>query len=706
MTWPQAVHAEAHEHPGAAGANVDGDTLVLPAAITAASGDSGPRFGEDVWDVARFVPRTTRLTRVDFTTLADPSHRRTAREYLYSRINRAVPINQLSASARPMKITALCHEFTKLRTVLADLEKVGAARLAEARREHLEQVLVAWRRHPDGAAGLVGVVKHLGAHGPFLTDALSVVPWPGRPANLVAGRRVPVENATLRIPEEVMAPFLRAAVFYVETASADLLAAREEIAALERARAGRRLAPSEARMALESFIEARRGSGRGIPALPLQARHKRREARLAEGIVQAPNEQLIALLAGVHGTFYHRSLLGSAGDELGYEQGGLDTALSAWPPTGTPWRARLDPWSLRVELTQLRTACFVVIAYLSGMRDAEARELRRDCALNEVGLDGRVRHKLRGRVFKDRPLAGDEEEWVVLDVVHRAVEVLLQINDDPTHLFGHSNGARFELLANMGLRMNRFADHAEELFGSAEQRFVAGFSDGEETKRWSFTPSQLRRTLAWHIAHQPFGVVAGARQYKHAGVAVFEGYAGNSASGFAAEVEAEQAVARLDYVEELFRDWASGGPSGGGAARGINAEFARIEAELAQLPGTVADNRRLRAMLEHLSVTLHPGVLGDCFFRPESALCLKHAKASPARPAPVLDACLSCPNARRSTVHLGRLEQARDQAVQLVAETRRRPLEPLQRAALFGHLDQLNRLIGQASADGHTTRAT
>jgi hypothetical protein len=54
------------------------------------------------------------------------------------------------------------------------------------------------------------------------------------------------------------------------------------------------------------------------------------------------------------------------------------------------------------------------------------------------------------------------------------------------------------------------------------------------------------RTLAWHIAHQPFGVVAGAKQYKHAKLAMFYGYAGTSASGFAAEVVAEESVALLD----------------------------------------------------------------------------------------------------------------------------------------------------------------
>ena len=518
---------------------------MLPAAITAGG---GPRFGDDVWDVRGFVPRTTRMARVDFTCLADAGQRRTAREYLYSRLQRGIPANQLSGTARPMKLTGLYAEFWEIRTILTDLASAGAPRLADVTAGQLQEVLAAWKRHPDTAAGLVGVVKHLAAHGEFLTDRLAITPWPGRPASLVAGRRRPAENTTPRIPEHLTAPLITAAVFYVETAAADLLAAGAEIARLEQARAGRRLAPAAARTRLEAFIQTRRDAGRGIPALPRQALHKAPGALISDGVVQAPSGQMTGLLAGVHGTWYHRGLLCDAAAELGYEQGGLDTVMSPWPDTGMAWRARLDPWSLNAELTQLRTACWIVIAYLSGMRDAEVRELGRDCAVSEPGADGRIRHKLRGRVFKDRRLSGDEADWVVLGIVHQAVEVLLRANNDPAHLFGYAHGDGFQLLSNMSVRLSRFAAHADDLFGSPQAPFIPGSNDEHEAGRWSFTTMQFRRTLAWHIAHQPFGVVAGARQYKHAQVAVFEGYAGTSASGFAAEVEAEQATARLDYV--------------------------------------------------------------------------------------------------------------------------------------------------------------
>jgi hypothetical protein len=682
---------------------VNADALVLPAAIRAGHQLDGPRFADDVWDIRGFLPRTAKMTRIDFTTIADPCHARTIREYLHSRINRGVAVNQLSGTARPMKITSLYQEFAEVRLILRDLAAAGAARLADVTPRQLEEVLAGWKRRPDTAAGKAGVVKYLAAHGPFLTDRLGFTPWPGRPANQIAGRRIPRENTTPRIPEEVMAPLLKAAVFYVQTAAGDLLAAHQEISTLHAACAQAILRPGEARARLEAFIAGRARTGRGIPAAPHAG--KVAGAVTAGGIVQAPNRALISLLAGIPGgLWYHHARLVAAGAELGYEQGGLNTVMSPWPGSGQPWRPRLDTDSLRAEVFHLRTACWIVIAYLSGMRDTEVRELARDCAFTEPGPDGRTRYKLRGRVFKDRCLGGDQEEWVVLDVVHQAVDVLLAINDDATHLFGYSGVRKDGMNANMLTRLNRFAAHVNDLLTSpGGEAFIPGHGDGQAP--WELTTRQFRRSLAWHIAHQPFGVVAGARQYKHAQVTIFEGYAGTSASGFAAEVEAEQAVARLDYAEDLYRDWLAGAPSGGGADHKINAEFARIHAELADLPGTIADPRRLRTMLSHLAVTLHPGVLGDCFYQPGTALCAKRA-ALPGhkKPLPMLNTCLTCPNARRSGVHLPRLEQARDQARQIIADSRG-PLPPLQQAALASHLGQLDQLISQiTSTDPETAQ--
>jgi hypothetical protein len=118
-------------------------------------------------------------------------------------------------------------------------------------------------------------------------------------------------------------------------------------------------------------------------------------------------------------------------------------------------------------------------------------------------------------------MPGDHAEWVVLEPVHQAVEVLRQLNDDPGHLFGYAHGSRDYLTSAVTTRLAAFRDHAVSLFSQAGGPFIP--YDGDQP--WAFNSRQFRRTLAWHIAHQPFGVIAGARQYHHAKLVMFEGYA-------------------------------------------------------------------------------------------------------------------------------------------------------------------------------------
>jgi hypothetical protein len=311
-----------------------------------------------------------------------------------------------------------------------------------------------------------------------------------------------------------------------------------------------------------------------------------------------------------------------------------------------------------------------------------------------------------------------------LEVVHHAVEVLRQLNDDRAHLFGYTWGKKRVLLTDVPKRIATFRDHCNRLFSSPGDAFIpddgprlglgslaAGTEDdasdlgasepgtGGSGMPWAFNTRQFRRTLAWYIAHQPFGVVAGAKQYKHAAVVMFEGYAGTSASGFAAEVASEEATALLDYAEELYRDWNHAGRSTGGASAAVNAEFDRIRREIADLPGTAASPVRLRVMLEHLTRTLYPGVLNDCFYRHETAVCATWAP-SRGRPLPMLNMCCRCPNARRSRLHLPRLALASGQAHALLDQARARCLPPLQHAGLAAHAELLDELVAQITDNG------
>jgi hypothetical protein len=123
---PAEVTATAAAHERAPDARthlaVACDADVLPERVTAGRTDHGPRFGDDVWDLRAFLPRTTSDARIDFTTLADPIAVTTAKEYLHSRLHRAIPTSYLSGpSTHPLKITSLVGEFIRLRVVFAAL---------------------------------------------------------------------------------------------------------------------------------------------------------------------------------------------------------------------------------------------------------------------------------------------------------------------------------------------------------------------------------------------------------------------------------------------------------------------------------------------------------------------------------------------------------------------------------------------------------
>lgn len=681
--------------PAASGPAPAADAWVLPESACQGTGSRGPRFADDVWDFGGIFPRTVGRPRVDFTKIASPVLRLAVKEFLFSRLHNVAPVRRSAGTHRPIKATGLHREYTDARMWLAALEDLGVTRLADVRQRHLDAIAARWSGTlmPSSLTVRISAIQAMAAHAPYLSgDRLSFMPWQGRAPAQVARHQYSEENTTPRIPEPVMARMLEAALFYVQTASADLLAARDELTRLRAARAAAdKLPGGQARARVEAFIAARREQGRGIPALPAKMARVKPGAPTAGGVIQAPNVQLAGLLSGAGAAGHLRGLLEQAGVELGYEEGGLDTPMSPWPRAGQPWRPRLDPASLPAELSHLRTASWLTIAYLSGMRDVEVRELGRDCAFTTAGADGRTRYKLRGRVFKGRRMSGDHAEWVVLEPVHQAVDMLRQLNDDPGHLFGYTHGSLDYLTSAITTRLGAFRDHVSSLFSSGGQPFVP--DDGDQP--WAFNSRQFRRTLAWHIGHQPFGVVAGARQYHHAKLVMFEGYAGTSASGFAAEVAAEENLATLDYLEDLYRDWDDGARSGGGAAPRIDAEFSRIRADLGDLPGITADPPRLRAMLAHLTRTLHPGVLNDCFYNHATAACAK-AAGHARQPLPMISTCLRCPNARRSAVHLPRLTAARDQAAELRAACEAAgPVPAPQQAAITGYISDLTQLIDQ-----------
>ena len=231
---------------------------------------------------------------------------------------------------------------------------------------------------------------------------------------------------------------------------------------------------------------------------------------------------------------------------------------------GRPWISGIavhsrDPDSLETLSRLLQAACYVIIAFLSGMRDSEVKHLRRGCLQVIRDADGRpYRWKLASLAFKgERDPAGTPATWVVGEPVARAIEVLQELQPAAEDLlfavlpYGHAAGpASRSASPAIGTsatnrQINELAAWISDYCRARDRGDGIPPVNGQPFR---VLTRQFRRTLAWFIARQPGGVIAGAIQYRHHSIQMFEGYAGTSASGFRAEVEAEQALTRGEHL--------------------------------------------------------------------------------------------------------------------------------------------------------------
>jgi hypothetical protein len=126
------------------------------------------------------------------------------------------------------------------------------------------------------------------------------------------------------------------------------------------------------------------------------------------------------------------------------------------------------------------------------------------------------------------------------------------------------------------------------------------------------TTRQFRRSLAWHIARLPGGVIAGALQYRHHAIQMFESYAGTSASGFRAEVEAEQALTRGEHLlamtdQHQHQHHQLTGPAAAEAAARLRA-FAGFAGQVS------TDPRRIARLMASHDPAIYPGEYVTCIY--------------------------------------------------------------------------------------------
>jgi integrase len=667
------------------------------------------RFDDSTWDLSSAVFReNARVCHITahFDGIAVRSVAWTLREFLYARLNFDIPghrtrlppgsIRQLFNRARRFL------EFVAAKRGTCHLPTIDQITL-DAYRNHLTADP---QRRSIQVAHLLEVVvdlHHYREHMP--SGGIDLLPWKGRSSFLVAGGTQPNgENRTPRLPEEVISPLLRWSLKYITVFSGDILDARTEFNALQ-ARQSTLLAADQRcsetarirrrRERLVAYLGQLRANGRGVPLWTTAHNGAVRKDAVSGAETPPINAHLIHMHIGIDAQAEpaEHVLLRRATKDLvldaisaaGIETGGMDTPISTDPDSGKPWRPRFDAKTLLFEERMLQAACYIVCAYLTGMRDCEVQAMRAGCLDVKRSEDGIIeRFQVKSTVYKKRETRGQAEKWTTIEPVAKAISVLENLTDRIRRRKGgdtlwrvldDGKSTKDHISAEIVRQLNAFRDHLNAQFGTTGVPVVPPGPDG---KPWRITTRQFRRTVAWHIANRPFGTVAGMIQYKHASIAAYEGYAGSSRSGFRNEVERERALGQLDDVLSYFERHRAGEVLMGPAAVRISGELQQTIDKLDPLPGHIADPARVRSMLAHVAKTLFVGVMNDCFFDPATALCL-NGKTETATPAMAQCRPDRCPNSCIASHHRSLWAKAIADGEDLL-KTKRLP--PLQREAI------------------------
>lgn len=682
------------------------DARVLAGRPICNPGQPDPTFNDDYWDLSGALPRLDAKSR----SLAvfnwsgwvpdDEVRRLALKEFALVSLTR-LP----HPSSRDRKeLPAISTVYSHVRVLVRFANFLGPKRFVDIEHDDLDaylERLSASMGPPGRAVHVAALQRYFNAAEVLTVDPLGVRPWPGRTAASVVGYRTPLENTTARIPGPVIEPLLRWSLFYVQVASKDLLKGAEHLAEVDRRLADAACRPADALDAVRQIIERRRCAGVGMPAV-------RGPNGLILGVDRPLrlNKAAVAQEAGLHlENLPPRCIpeVEQAATELGLHEGTLTIRLSEHPETGAPWRPDLSRADLLVELDMLLIACYVVVAYLSGMRDDEIQLLEPGCCSKTQNSVGKTLYKIHSKVTKGRS-GPVPETWIVLEQTTQAIEVLerlRRIRGSRRLLSPTAWATKYDVISTPSLarRINAFREHVDKValhLGLPPIPHVDG-------RAWSLSPRQFRRTVAWYIANEPYGVVAGAIQYKHVGVKTFMGYAGESRSEFRAEIERERAIRKLEDFLVRLDSHRLGERSVGPGGKRLNEALDALVREIGPLPGRVIDEPRYRAMIEHVSRQLHPGSHNDCFFNPDRALCLVHERVED-RTAPLLNRCQPalCGNSSFSLLHRAAWDMACEDARKALANPR---LSTLQREAIEQELLLMEAVLRLIEADASTLSA-
>lgn len=693
MATPLIAASDDAPHPWARKFVLDGRPLRTDCTLEHTS-----RFEDDTWRLSpAIIAHSAKILKLDFAHAPD-RWRTFTKEVFYAMLAGPLP----PAEPRP-EIATIRGHFAAITRFLRWLDSHPAAatgrpvqRLDELHGADMQAYLLdlpKTQHSPLTRERNRVSIRVLWRYRTVLSDHL-----PFDPAHLdgwrddYRSRRV--ENATSRIPEQVHGPLMAWAMRFIDDFADDILTAAEQWQAAHAALRGPKLDDNAALIKnLRTLLDGHNNDNRPLPGdrgnLNLKA--------LAHTLGCSKKE-----------IDRHHTLISTTAAKVGTN----DQPWFIFPTTGQldghPWLdtivsdQRLPSQSgVRRLTTLLQVAAYVVIAFLSGMRDGEIKELRRGCLHVQRDDTGRIyRYKVSSRAFKgENDPRGVEATWVVGAPAARAIRVLERMQPAATELlFAYhpliqsesSRGGQIRATTSSWAvtNLNAFITWVNDY--CAERSRTDGIPNVNGRPWWLTTP-QFRRTLAWFIARRPGGSIAGAIAYRHLSIQMFEGYAGTSDSGFRGEVESEQAIARSEHLLAMIDQHEHtnlAGPAAAEAQRRL-AEFGQH----ARYSGTViTDERRLRKLMASSDPAIYPDKYVTCVHNHATALCQQRRDQRGAL-KPDISSCkpLICRNVALTPANIAHL---RAEAADIDDNLNARPLlPPLLRHQIQARRDDINTFV-------------
>lgn len=525
-------------------------------------------YRDNVWDIAPYLPaknlrQTTIRFDLDFSDgsrLVDPQHAAlldAAKRFLYARWRVKAPHSRKYIAAK-----TVFNNWSQLRALLKWMVEQGIGAFSSLTSERC----LAYAANQEGKLKSSTRVINLQVLTTYydlrdhLTDNLPEYPWADSVPTILArngnpqranGRR---QATTEVIPPRIMRLLVQTALDYLEARAERILDVRDEILRIR----------AEEREKLEVTHRARYTNG-------------------FSSVYRTEKEYF-----GVRVSH----LASRAVNDLCAQQGFVSLA------------------EFKKQLIHLRTACHIICAVFSGMRDSELASLEVGCFVRREGFDGEEFCWLKGLTYKleEDPMPA---EWMVPEIVGKAVDIatrlgaperalcasrireietiladttvlgsarddlLLELDEARRHqhalMFTERENGRILALSGT-TAINSMRSFAEMVRIVVEQRDMEGVMDHGKVRvgePWPFANHQFRRTFAVFVARNLMGDVRYLREhFKHWSIDMTLYYAKHD-SGLDMTVFTDILTERDELQAIILEKWISTDAplSGGGGQR-------------------------------------------------------------------------------------------------------------------------------------------